>query len=113
MTALLQRKSSWVPADVARFTELYAAEHAADTRVIAAKMRHARLSDEAEAAQLKLLDLIRERYQQVGWWWWWVRLGGWVGREGGSILSICREMGMDWLGEGYVRPIPAKSSHQQ
>ena len=36
VTALLQRKSSWVPADVARFTELYAAEHETEKAVATA-----------------------------------------------------------------------------
>eukprot|EP00878_Enallax_costatus_P021983 GHUV01023304.1.p1 GENE.GHUV01023304.1~~GHUV01023304.1.p1 ORF type:complete len:227 (+),score=52.64 GHUV01023304.1:368-1048(+) len=39
VTALLQRKSSWVPADVSRFTELYAAEHETEQAVAAAKTR--------------------------------------------------------------------------
>lgn len=39
VTALLQRKSSWVPADVARFTELYAAEHQTEQAVAEAKSR--------------------------------------------------------------------------
>lgn len=66
VTALLQRKSSWVPADVARFTELYAAEHKTEGAVAAAKARYSALSDDVELLQLKLVDLIRERYQQVG-----------------------------------------------
>lgn len=66
VTALLQRKSSWVPADVARFTELYAAEHATEAAVAAAKARYTATSDDVELLQLKLVDLIRERYQQVG-----------------------------------------------
>lgn len=65
MTALLQRKSSWVPADVARFTQLYAAEHETEQAVAAAKARYTGLSDDVELLQLKLVDLIRERYQQV------------------------------------------------
>jgi hypothetical protein len=70
VTALLQRKSSWVPADVARFTELYAAEHETEQAVAAAKARYTGLSDDVELLQLKMVDLIRERYQQVGWCWW-------------------------------------------
>ena len=67
MTALLQRKSSWVPADVARFTELYAAEHEIEKAVATAKARYTALSDDVDLLQLKMVDLIRERYQQVGW----------------------------------------------
>lgn len=66
VTALLQRKSSWVPADVARFTELYAAEHETEKAVAVAKARYTTLSDDVELLQLKMVDLIRERYQQVG-----------------------------------------------
>jgi hypothetical protein len=65
VTALLQRKSGWVPADVARFTELYAAEHANEQAVAAAKARYSALGDEVDTLQLRLVDLIRERYQQV------------------------------------------------
>jgi hypothetical protein len=66
VTALLQRKSSWVPADVARFTQLYAAEHETEAAVASSKARYSQLGDEAERLQLALVDLIRERYQQVG-----------------------------------------------
>jgi hypothetical protein len=65
VTALLQRKSSWVPADVARFTQLYAAEHETEAAVASSKARYSHLGDEAERLQLRLVDLIRERYQQV------------------------------------------------
>uniref|UniRef100_A0A383W3X2 Sensitive to high expression protein 9, mitochondrial n=1 Tax=Tetradesmus obliquus TaxID=3088 RepID=A0A383W3X2_TETOB len=85
VTALLQRKSSWVPADVARFTQLYAAEHETEAAVAAAKGRYSHLSDEAEALQLRLVDLIRERYQQeqlwsdnirrASTWWTWGLMG--------------------------------------
>jgi hypothetical protein len=37
MALLLQRKSAWGPGDVARFTEVYAAEHATEGGVAAAK----------------------------------------------------------------------------
>lgn len=62
-----------MPADVSRFTELYAAEHETDKAVGAAKARYAALSDDVELLQLQLVDLIRERYQQVCcvcvcWW---------------------------------------------
>eukprot|EP00775_Hariotina_reticulata_P001768 gene1768-2107_t len=65
VTALLQRKSSWVPADVARFTELYAAEHQTEQAVAAAKASYSSFSRDVEQLQLHLMNLIRERYQQV------------------------------------------------
>lgn len=65
VTALLQRKASWLPSDVARFTELYAQEHETETAVAAAKAGTTRLAEEVEGRQLALVDLIRERYQQV------------------------------------------------
>jgi hypothetical protein len=76
VTALLQRKSSWVPADVSRFTELYAAEHETETAVAAAKARYTQLGDDVELLQLKMVDLIRERYQQVCRAWGGVFGGG-------------------------------------
>lgn len=82
VTALLQRKSSWVPADVARFTQLYAAEHETEQAVAAAKARYSQLSDEAELLQLKLVDLIRERYQQVTSW-----VGGCVGTMSSDVYQ--------------------------
>lgn len=39
MSLLLQRKSNWSPADVARFTDVYASEHANEAAVAAAKDR--------------------------------------------------------------------------
>jgi hypothetical protein len=65
VTALLQRKSSWVPADVARFTELYAAEHQTEQAVAAAKASYSNFSRDVEQLQLQLMNMIRERYQQV------------------------------------------------
>jgi hypothetical protein len=52
---------------VARFTELYAAEHETEKAVATAKARYTYLSDDVDLLQLKMVDLIRERYQQVGW----------------------------------------------
>jgi sensitive to high expression protein 9 len=39
MAHLLQRKSSWGPSDVARFTDVYASEHANEAAVAEAKAR--------------------------------------------------------------------------
>ncbi|KAI8463011.1 MAG: Mdm33 family-domain-containing protein [Monoraphidium minutum] len=85
MALLLQRKSSWGPSDVARFTDVYASEHANEAEVTAAKAGYEEAGAAVEAAQADLMQKIRERYTQeqlwsdkirrAATWWTWSLMG--------------------------------------
>ncbi|KIZ04598.1 putative Sensitive to high expression protein 9 like protein [Monoraphidium neglectum] len=85
MAHLLQRKSSWGPSDVARFTDVYASEHANEAAVAEAKARYEEAGEAVELAQADLMHRIRERYTQeqlwgdkirrAATWWTWSLMG--------------------------------------
>jgi len=94
MATLLQRKSGWGPADLARFTAVYASEHANEAAVAAAKGGHEDAGAAVEAAQADLMVRIRERYTQeqlwsdkirrAATWWTW----GLMGLQACSFVAV-------------------------
>lgn len=94
MSLLLQRKSSWGPSDVSRFTDVYASEHANDAAVAASKQRFEEAGEAVEMAQAELMQKIRERYTQeqlwsdkirrAATWWTW----GLMGLQAFSFVAV-------------------------
>lgn len=79
---MLHKRSSWTPDDANTFGALHGQELLLEKRVEDSKLDYDKVSDELEAAQTRLLQNIRERYNQeqvwsdkirsVSTWWTWI-----------------------------------------
>lgn len=65
---LLQRKHAWEPSDVARFTQLYAEEHALAKQVEEKSSNYRHAQQDAEEAMGLLAESLRERYWNETSW---------------------------------------------
>jgi sensitive to high expression protein 9, mitochondrial len=64
LTNLLNRKTSWTPADLARFTQLYPSDHENEQRVVRAAEELSRAERVSEEASADLGRLILSRFVQ-------------------------------------------------
>lgn len=68
LNSLLQRKQSWSDEDLHHFTELYRKEMRLEQREAEAKASHQQLEMAVDRAHQKLMDALRERYQEEQLW---------------------------------------------
>lgn len=68
LNSLLQRKQSWSDEDLHRFTELYRKEMRLEQGEAEAKASHQQLEVAVDRAHQKLMDALRERYQEEQLW---------------------------------------------
>ncbi|RKP01756.1 hypothetical protein CXG81DRAFT_25595 [Caulochytrium protostelioides] len=64
LTSLLQRKDTWVDADVESFTRVYREDVATEAAETAARAAYRQAEDAFDAAHVTYLNAIRERYMQ-------------------------------------------------
>lgn len=68
LNALLQRKQSWSDEDLLRFTELYRREMRLEQGEAEAKAANQQLEKAVDQAHQRLMDSLRERYQEEQLW---------------------------------------------
>lgn len=68
LNSLLQRKQSWSDEDLHRFTELYRKEMRLEQGEAEAKASHQQLETAVDRAHHRLMDTLRERYQEEQLW---------------------------------------------
>ena len=68
VNTLLQRKQTWDPADVERFTSLYRSDHANEQAEASARERLTQIERESEEAAAKLSKTILARYHEEQIW---------------------------------------------
>jgi hypothetical protein len=70
---LLQRKHTWTPTDVTRFTELYSSEHLLEQKEAQGRTDVVKFENEMDEAHRRLMDVMRERYREEQIWSDYVR----------------------------------------
>ncbi|KAI3657928.1 hypothetical protein MP638_000240 [Amoeboaphelidium occidentale] len=70
---LLQRKHTWAPTDVTRFTELYSSEHLLEQKEAQGRADVVKCENEMDEAHRRLMDVMRERYREEQIWSDYVR----------------------------------------
>lgn len=68
LNALLQRKQSWLDDDLMRFTDLYRSEMKLEQAEAEARSKNNALEREVDCAHQRLMDALRERYQEEQLW---------------------------------------------
>lgn len=68
LNSLLQRKQTWSDEDLHRFTELYRREMRLEQGEAEAKASHQQLEAAVDRAHQRLMDALRERYQEEQLW---------------------------------------------